>query len=160
VSSPEESIEIMAHQAWGKGERKRAFDLFAEGAAMGQVGCMLALGYFYDEGIGIRKNKGQAMLWYKRAYRNGSSAAASNIATLYGEQHRDRLAFQWFRRAAQLGDGDANVDLAKCCLQGKGVRRSIPSAKRYLRAALSSTFVTEAGRDEAAALVRGVGRDR
>lgn len=150
---PQESIEVEAHNAWESGDQKRAFALFKEGAAFGLVGCMLDLGYFYDEGLGARKNKVEAMYWYKRAYRKGSAAAASNIALLYKEQGRYHLAFQWFYRATLLGDGDAEVDLAKLYMQGKGVRRSLILARGCLLTALSSKYITESGREEATELI-------
>jgi TPR repeat protein len=114
---------------------------------------MLDLGYFYDEGVGTRQDKIKAMFWYKRAYRRGSSAAASNIAILYRERNQARQVFHWFRRAAALGDGDAQVDLAKLFLDGKGVRRSALKAKAALLAALASDLITEAAREEAAVLL-------
>lgn len=152
LSNPNE-VEIEAHHAWEQKDHPRAFALFSTCANLGAVGCMLNLGYFYDEGIGTRADKAQAMRWYKRAYRRGSSAAASNIAILYREQRRNRECFQWFVRSAQLGDGDAEVDVAKLYLQGVGVRRSPTLAKEALARALASQRITEAGREEAAALL-------
>jgi len=110
---------------------------------------MLDLGFFYDVGIGTRTDKAMAMRWYKRAYRRGDAAAASNIAVLYKEQGKSRLAFGWYARSAALGDGDSSLELARLYLSGQGVRRSIPNAKKNLRGALSSRLITEASREEA-----------
>lgn len=146
-------IELEAHEAWERGDLKRAFSLFRRCADLGQVGCMVDLGYFYDEGVGVRKDKEKAMSWYKRAYRLGNSAAASNIAILYREHGRHQLERQWFERAAALGDGDAAVELAKLYLEGKGARRSKEKAVALLNGAVSSSSITEAGREEAAVLL-------
>jgi uncharacterized protein len=147
-------VELEAHSAWDNGRRKQALQLFQRGADAGLVGCMLDLGYFYDVGIGTRPDKVMAMRWYKRAYRKGEAAAASNIAILYKEQGKSRLAFGWYARSAALGDGDSSLELAKLCLAGQGVRRSIPSAKKHLRAALSSRLITEASQEEAQEIMR------
>lgn len=150
---PAPDIELEAHEAWERGEFERAFALFRQCADLGEVGCMIDLGYFYDEGVGTQKNKDKAMSWYKRAYRRGDSAAASNIAILYRESGRHRLERQWFERAVALGDGDAEVELAKLYLEGKGARRSTDKAVALLASAATSSSITEAGREEAAALL-------
>jgi TPR repeat protein len=147
-------IELKAHSAWDHGRHKQALQLFQRGAHAGLIGCMLDLGYFYDVGIGTRPDKAMAMHWYKRAYRKGDAAAASNIAVLYKEQGKSRLAFGWYARSAALWDGDSSLELAKLCLSGQGFRRSIPSAKKHLRAALSSRHITEASQVEAQELMR------
>ena len=116
------------------------------------VACLI-LAIFYDEGIGTVANKKQAMYWYKKAYRLGSSAAASNIAILYREQGRFNLTAQWFRRATQLNDGDAEIELAKLLIAGKGIRKSLPAAKEHLLRALASAYITPDGLKEAEELL-------
>ena len=149
-----EETEIKAHEAWDAGNLDLAFELFSICAAQESDGCMLDLGYFYDEGIGTVANKKQAMYWYKKAYRLGSSsAAASNIAILYREQGRFNLTAQWFRRATQLNDGDAEIELAKLLIAGKGIRKSLPAAKEHLLRALASAYITPDGLKEAEELL-------
>ncbi|WCD77536.1 tetratricopeptide repeat protein [Pseudomonas sp. TUM22785] len=153
-----EETELNAHEAWEAGNLALALELFSICAAQGSEGCMLDLGYFYDEGIGTPQDKKQAMYWYKRAYRLDSSSAASNIAILYREQGRFNRAAQWFRRAVHLKDGNAEVELAKLLIAGKGVRKSLPTAVEHLRNALASDRITPAGIEEAEALLAQVQR--
>jgi TPR repeat protein len=61
--------------------------------------------------------------------------------------------FQWFERAASAGDRDALLDLAKCYLSGTGVRKSVQLALQHLAAAAKSDNITEAGPEEAEALL-------
>jgi TPR repeat protein len=154
MQSPIDDIELRAHSAWESGRHKQALQLFQRGADGGLVGCMLDLGYFYDAGIGTSSDKARAMYWYKRAYRMGDAAAASNIAVLYKEQCKSRLAFAWYARSAALGDGDSSLELAKMCLAGRGIRRSVPGARKHLRSALSSKLITEESREEAQDIMR------
>lgn len=151
-----QDIELEAHIAWEGDDLERAFFLFRRCAELGKVECMLDLGYFYGEGVGVEKDEEKAMFWYKRAYRRGDWAAASNIAILYREHGRHRLERQWFERAAALGDGDAEVELAKLYLEGKGTRRSEGKAMVLLNRAIRSSNIMEAGREEAAELLRKV----
>jgi uncharacterized protein len=149
-----EDIEFRAYEAWDGGNTRLAFELFAKDAASGSDGCLLNLGYCFDEGIGTVADKQRAMFWYKKAYRLGSSAAASNIAILYREQGRLNLTAQWFRRAAGLNDGDAEVELAKLAMTGEGVRKSLATAKAHLLKALGSANITAAGKEEAEELMK------
>ena len=148
-----EDAELKAHEAWDSGNVSLAFEFFSECARQGSEGCMLDLGYFYDEGIGTAIDKKRAMYWYKKSYRLGSSSAASNIAILYREQGRFDLTAQWFKRAIQLNDGDAEVELAKLLISGKGVRKSFSAATAHLSNALISNNLTPAGKEEAEELL-------
>jgi uncharacterized protein len=146
-------LERKAHAAWLSGRRAVAFRLYSELASGGTRAGMLNLGYFYDRGIGVRKNRALALRWYRRAYRRGSGAAASNIATIYRDEGKHRLEAQWYARAVRLKDGDAAVELAKLVLAGKGIRQDKSQASRLLKRASASHFITESGRDEANSLL-------
>src|SRR3954471_2007023 len=102
-----------AHAAWECGKLKVAFRLFLAQAKAGDSGARLNLGYFYDVGLGTRKNKAQALRWYRRAYQQGSGAAASNIANVYRDKGRVALALAWYKRAVSLKDDDAAIEVAK-----------------------------------------------
>ncbi len=110
------------------------------------------LGYIYDIGRGARRNRPKAMHWYLRAYKAGGSSAAtaaSNLATVYRDLGRSRQEFQWYVRAAQLGDDDALVEVGIRYLAGKGVKRSPVMAVKHFEAALKSKDIAEASRDTA-----------
>ena len=153
TASDNDKLERQANDAWERGRPSVAFRLYSELANRGADAGMLNLGYFYDRGIGARKNRSLAMKWYLRAYRRGSGAAASNIATIYRDEGRHRLQAQWYARAVRLQDGDAAVELAKLVLEGKGIRNSRSHASRLLRRASASQCITEDGRDEAKAIL-------
>jgi len=127
---------------------------FERGAALGSPECLTRLAYLYDVGVGVEVDKDLAMALYQRAWRrNGSVVAAQNIAILYHEVGRYREMFRWYQRAARNGDGSAQLDLAKCYLDGLGVRKDIQLAVRALAIAEGSIYITEYERDEALALV-------
>ena len=142
-----------AHRAWGSGDLAGAFNCFRLGANDGQYGCMMDLGYFFDEGLGPLCSKHEAMRWYKRAFLNGDSCAASSIAILYRERGNHRGMLRWFIADARRGDGDALVEVAKCYLAGLGTPRSTTMAIAYAHKALRSTQISPAGREEAVGLL-------
>ena len=133
------------------------FDLarqsFERGAALGSAECMSRLAYMFDVGAGVAADKALAMRLYKRAWRQGSDVAANNIAILYREQGKRRAMFRWFQKAALNGDGSAQLDMAKCYLDGTGVRRNLQAAIRCLSVALGSDYISEADREEASDLM-------
>jgi TPR repeat protein len=137
--------------AWENGDVKTAFRLFRAQAEAGDENAFLNLGYFYDIGLGTRKSRTEAFRWYRRAYRRGDGAAASNIAIVYRDEGRHRLAFEWFKRAASMNDGDAEVEIAKLLMA-----KHRGSAVAALRRALASRHITEAGREEAQHVLKGL----
>lgn len=146
----------IADAAEEAGNYELARQSFERAASLGCADCLTRLAYMFDVGIGVEVDKSHAMQLYKRAWRQGSQVAANNIAILYRERRQPRLTFQWFLRAANAGDGDAFVELAKCYLTGVGVRKSRQDALRCLASAVSSDCITEASREEAQALLEGM----
>jgi TPR repeat protein len=138
------------------------FDLalrsFERGSDLGSSECIARLAYLYDEGVGVEVDKPLAMKLYRRAWRlNGSLCAANNIAILYREVDRYREMFRWFQRAAENGDDGAQLQLAKCYLEGVGVRKNVQSALRCLVIAEGGSWITEYEREEARALLDVLG---
>jgi len=147
--------EEAAHRAWSAGDLVAAFASFRRGANEGHPGCMLDLGYFFDEGLGTARSKHQAMHWYRRAFTCGVLAAATNVALLFRERGGYRKMYRWLQIGGQRGDGDALVEIARCCLDGLGTARSRTMATSYARKALRTGQITPAGRNEAALLAAG-----
>ena len=100
-------------------------------AAKGDPTAAGSLGYAYDVGQGIRRDTTLALMWYRRAARLGNTTAATNIATVYRDQGKLRLAHRWLLLAAKMGDGDAAVTAGYSYLHGIGVRRDLrPEGRR------------------------------
>jgi TPR repeat protein len=127
------SLLKRAHQQWESNHLLSAFRLFLAAAKLGEVTAQLNLGYFYDIGLGIAKNRNKALEWYERAYHQGHGSAASNIGTIFRDEGDDGEALKWFRRAVKRHDAEANLEIAKLYL-----RRENQDAKAlpYLNALL------------------------
>lgn len=132
------------------GNFKAAFRLFLTAAKLGDRSCQVNVGNLYDDGKGVRRNRSAAMYWYKRAYRRGEASAASNIGVMWRNEKKYSRALDWFKKAAKLGDDEANLDIAKLYL---AVEYKPAKAIPYLRRVCSSRRVTEAGLTEAKALL-------
>ena len=116
----------------------KAAHWFRRAAEHGSGPAQNNLGILLGNGNGVRK-----------ALRSGDPCAAQNIAITYRENGDLKTAFNWFRRAAEAGDGDALIQLGIHYYWGKGVRRNPREAVRCFRAATKVKNISGMGRDDA-----------
>ena len=124
------------------------------------MGATLNLGYFYDVGIGVKRNRAAAMYWYQRAYRRGFASAAVSIGTIYRDENKTRRALEWFGRALAMGDVDVNLEIARIYIDDlKTPDAAVPHLQRVV-GATAGVEVIESSREEALLLLKGIQRDR
>jgi hypothetical protein len=149
------ALFVRADEQWVRGKLRSAFRLFLAAAKLGDAGARVNIGYFYDVGLGVQRNRQTALNWYRKAYRAGMSVAATNIGIVYRDEGKPERAVDWFRRAIALGDPEPNLELAKIYLDKEdGKRKAIACLKSVIRAKASA--VTEAGREEAEELLKRI----
>ncbi len=136
-----------ACSAWDSGDLASAFALFSQAADAGDASWQINLGYFYDCGLYVARDRRLALYWYHQAYGQGEAAAASNIATIYRDSRDYGRMIWWWRAAARMGDGDALLEIGRCYESGvpRDRDRAIASYVRLL----ASDHTTEASREEA-----------
>ena len=145
-----------ASKQYDDGNLQSAFRLFLAAAKAGDSGAQLALGNFYSNGTGVRRNRARALYWYMRAYRQGYGPAASNIAVIFRDENNLERALAWFERAIDLNDADANLEIAKICLQRSDTKKATYYLKQASRAKTGK--ITEASREEAQHLLKTLGK--
>jgi TPR repeat protein len=134
------------------GRKRLAFETLWRAAREGDSSAALNLGYFYDKGIGTRKDAKQAYRWYAIAYRRGDASGANNVGVLLVERGEHDRALRWFRRAVDAGDDGSNLQIAKLYLS----RQRPDQALRHLEAVLRSNQVCEDDHEQAARLLQGL----
>ena len=67
------------------------------------------------------------------------------------KEGRTKRALAWFKKAVRMGDEEAHLEIAKHYLRNA---HDLPKAVLHLEKVCGSNFVTEAGRQEAAKLLR------
>lgn len=149
--SKTDELFVRAEKQAEAGNLKSAFRLYIAAAKAGDTSCQINLGNLYDEGSGVQRNRSAAMYWYKRAYRRGDPCAAHNIGVMWRNDGKHERALYWFKRAVKLGDDEANLEIGKHYLRAKRVSKAIS----HLEKVCASNWVTEAGVEEARALLRG-----
>ncbi len=141
-----------------QGNFKSAFRLCLAPAKRGNERAQLLLGYFYKNGIGVKPNRDLALYWTRRAYRQGSNAAAHNIGLIFRDERNLRRAIIWFERAARLNDADAYLEIAKIYLEKQDRTKAIHYLKQTL--AGDPMFMLKSSRDEAKRLLKQVEKTR
>jgi hypothetical protein len=145
-------IFLRADKKWRRGELRSALKLFLEAAKRGDKGAQLNVGYFYDRGLGVKRNRDEAFYWYKRAYRRGDASAATNIGTIWRDEGDERRALAWFERAVRLGDKSGNLEIARIYLRKGDTSR----AARFLNRVCQSDHVTESEMEQAKRLLKRI----
>jgi len=144
-----------ADRLWDAGKLEEAFNLFLVAAKQGDTSAQISLGYFFDTGIHLKKDTKKALYWYKKAARNKSAAACSNIGTVYRDVGNVERARFWFLKAIESNDGDAALELGKLYLESQN-KKGLLQASKYLRLALRSKNITQDSVEEAKLLLEGL----
>jgi tetratricopeptide (TPR) repeat protein len=138
------------------GDLGGAFKSHLAAAQLGNTLSQLAVGNFYANGTGVPKSFEDAAQWYKKAYRNGVSAAAINLSIELLDQGNTRGAIEWLKRAIDMNDGEAVFQLARIYLEmPRGKKKAIEllrktqTLKRYAE-------ISEQSQKDAAGLLSSI----
>lgn len=97
----------------------RSFELHSKGAALGDPGSMVSLGYMHLQGTSVEKDAQKALNWFERAFDlSGSGAAASGISLVYSQgygrnnvEKDEREAERWRERAREAKKAEQKARL-------------------------------------------------
>ncbi len=109
-----------------------AYRAFALSASMGYTPASVALGFCYEEGLGVQQDRRRAFLWYERAAKEKDAMAEYRVGRCYlhgiGVNRNFKAAHAYLRRAASAGIEEARVDLfAMLDRRGQKLLRSLYS---------------------------------
>lgn len=120
----------------------RVIDRIRDLAASGDVEATFLMGTAYDEALGVDRDFGEAMRWYRRAAHMGHVLAAHNVGNMYrdgrGVDVDHAAAAVWWLRAARAGDVIPALRLGEAYEAGRGVPRSLPIARRWYEKAAAA----------------------
>jgi len=90
------------------------------------------LGYFYREGIVVKRDYAKARHWFKKAAEMGSGEAQYELGILLdkglGGKQSYKKAGIWWAQAAELGNANAQYELGLLRYTGTGVKQSVKTA--------------------------------
>lgn len=121
--------------------RKRAFSYFKKGAEKNNPYCCGKVGLYYYFGEIFNKNYAEAVKWLRK----GTTPLTNGIEYAYlgycyneggnGIVKDDKLAFDYFTKGAQKGNGNCFYALAVCYLNGLGCNEDVQKATENARKA-------------------------
>ena len=118
-------------------DEKRSFELNAEAAASGHRDAVLAMGWYYLNGVGVAKDANLAKQWYRRSARQKDPRAMFSLGQIAYAEGMPEEALTWFERASSEGHARSLYWLAKMYARGDGVERNSRKAQALIQEAAS-----------------------
>ncbi|MGO9681324.1 MAG: protein kinase domain-containing protein [Beijerinckiaceae bacterium] len=114
-------------------------DLVQRTAASGDLEAQFLVGFIYYRGIGVPKNYGEALRWYRKAAEQGNAYAEADLGFAYengeGVQKDYGEALRWYRKAAEQGNAYGEAGLGEMYDNGKGVPQDKREALNWFQKA-------------------------
>ena len=89
---------------------------------------MFEVGRAYENGEDVEKDEQKAFYWFEKASELGH-AIASNLCGIYCSKANDASrSFEYFKKAYNLGNIDAAINLGNCYENGKGTNKDLNAA--------------------------------
>lgn len=107
-----------------------AFSLNLESAELGFADAILAMGWYYLNGVGVDSSVDQATYWYKKSARHGSTQAMFSLGQIAFDSQKWSDAKMWFQRAADKQHHRSLFWLGKHYWRGHGVELNKKMAKQ------------------------------
>ena len=123
----------LAEEQFLNGDYDKAINLYTIGVNEGEIECVNALAYCYDEGYGVNKDEKKALELYTKAASVGYPKAQRNLGIFYQERNREDLAFIWFKQAALSGIEDCIWKVAVRYEEGLGTTKDINKAIEWYK---------------------------
>ena len=154
MTTSREEPYLAAQRSFDKKRFTEAFALYEDLAKAGDPRCQVLVGWMYNEGLGVKRDKEKAVNWFERAASMGSKEGAfycGKSALAFG-QYREALS--WFHKAAVQEYGPALLWLGLSYVRGLGVSIDFDKGVKYLERA-AATGNLPARRELALLMIRG-----
>lgn len=125
-------------------DKKRAFELFSQGAETNTADSVKALGWYYQYGEFVNTSTEKAFEYYKKAADLGSSKAMYNTARCYingeGVSVDNEAGIAMYEKGARLRHGGCLTALALAYINGEIVDKDLTKAFKYLHTAMELNY--------------------
>eukprot|EP01084_Bolivina_argentea_P309187 534786_1 len=96
---------------------QKAFKYYKIAADYGNNIAEHKIGYFFEEGIGTKKNITKAMQWYKISASRNNADSCNNLANCYSDLNNKDIAIKYYEKALALGNCEAVYNYGSLLLQ-------------------------------------------
>ena len=97
--------------AINRGDHEAAYTLFRQAAEHGHARAQSSLAAMHYSGLGVPKDREQAVYWYTKAAEQGHAGAQYNLGLMYaqgeGVRKDQEQALYWYTKAAEQGHAEA-----------------------------------------------------
>ena len=115
---------------------RKAAKLYKRAMELGSATAALNLGFLYHRGKGVKMDPRKAMQLYRIAADQGNARAASNLGVMLKEDHQNfEEAFQYHKKAADLGLADSQYNVGVALWNGEGATPDLEEAIRWFKRA-------------------------
>ena len=129
-----QSLALLDGQKISKDEKK-SFDANAQAAAFGFHDAVLAMGWYYLNGVGVPKDVDEAKKWYQKSARQKEPRAMFSLGQIACEERNFEEALEWFRSAKAHGHARSIYWIAKLHWRGQGVPEDRRAAEAFIQEA-------------------------
>jgi hypothetical protein len=127
-----DKMVLHASKEWDRGKLRSAFRLFRVAARSGDKGPQLNVGYFYDKGIGVRRDQSAVFTGISERIGAETRALLRIFGTIWRDKHEPQPALSWFFRAVKLGDDGSSLLGREINLLVMAERTGKPDLKRAI----------------------------
>lgn len=113
------------------GNYDRAYALWSPVKKQSDPEVAYYLGYMYDRGYGVVRNKTESFRWYEISAKQGFARAQFKLGMLYRNRRDAEHSVYWFTRAAEQGDSHSQKILADAYENGYGVTANDETALHW-----------------------------
>lgn len=121
----------VAVQAEASGNMGEALSQYKIAALAGYAPAQTRLGYLFEQGKGVPKDKSSAQEWYLKAAKQADALAQYHLACLFHETRNYSEAVHWHTEAANRGNTVSQYELALLYEAGLGVKKSVQEAFKW-----------------------------
>ena len=132
----DQSLQLVEGRGVAK-DFEKAFALNAQAARQGHHDAILAMGWFYLNGVGVTRDVERARKWYRNSVRQGEAKAMFSLDQIAFDEGDFANALTWFRRAVDAGHARSLYWIGKLYWRGDGVPRDRKEAMRLFHRAAS-----------------------
>jgi len=130
----QQSLDLLHGQGVARDDKK-SFELNARAAESGLKDAVLAMGWYYLNGVGVECDVELAKEWYRKSARQKEPRAMFSLGQIACTEGLYEEALTWFQRASKEGHARSLYWMAKLYWRGQGVGRNQRMAELLLQQA-------------------------
>jgi TPR repeat protein len=135
-----------AASAYRDGDYAAALGGFRSLADQGHAVAQYDLGRMYYEGLGVRRNVGEALSWFRLAAAQGHAGAENSLGALFlagdGVEQSTSEALRWYRLAADQGYVIAQHNLGSLYITGRYMPPNFAEGAKWFRRAADQGYAS------------------